>query len=554
MKTRRRSTGKRAPFHFIFLACFLLFALSCTAPAPPQTTPPSVPEPTPQTPSPEIVSATDYLKSISDDLYEMYAKFGLDENIADYIAFVQSLPKDLANYALTNKLCIQDQKLTDLEKQFLQEPGQYLQQMFDSYMSEIHEIDPDMATQLEKLPYFRTLEIEDIEVLEDVLYLASNPQYKSTLEKIYGEGIERKMWPVALEAMVWRGMRSDKNEFDVNNPLEGSDLTTLTRLAEFQEKYNEQMDEIEPVEGKKPQIVGISEICETMGWLKKTDDDIRFDYALMRWVLGVSAVKLIGGESPEVFDHVKLAQEEGLEVWLAFPPASLVASNPDISVEDYCKQLAGFAQAAERAKVKVLIVGYEVDMHLKRFDYKTGALREAVDEMVKTARQNYHGLVTYGTWDGPLDICNVNWEPMDIIFPQLYKSDGTSASNATKELTDSEYLSIINKWKNKILGKPMAIAEFGSVTVSEGAAIGPCSGLLKTKPYQYNTQAQADSIERQLRVLFKADIYGIFLHRWDNSGPGPVKDWEQVGYGIWDYKSQEPKPSFWSVYKYYKER
>ncbi len=444
-------------------------------------------------------------------------------------------------------------RLTELEKQFLKEPDKYLQQMFDSYMTEISKIDPDLATQLKKLPYFKTMELEDVEVLEDVLYLASNPQYKSTLEKIYGKGIERKMWPVALEAMVWRGMRSDKNEFDVNNPLEGSDLTTLTRLADFQEKYNEQMDEIEPVEGKKPQVVGISDICEPGGWPKKSDEDIRFDYALMHWVLGANAVKLLGF-SPEVFDHVKLAQEEGLEVWLDYAPVALETLNPDISVEDYCKQLAGFAQAAETDKVEVLIVGHEVDIHLKRFDYQTGALRAAVDEMVKTARQNYHGLVTYGTWDGSFDVCNINWEPMDIIFPQIYKSSGKSVSNATRELTDSEYLSIINKWKNKTPGKLMAIAEFGSLAVSEGAAFGPCSGLLKTEPYHYDTQAQADSIERQLRVLFKADIYGIFLHRWDNYPSGPVKDWEQVGYGIWDWRSNEPKPSFWVVYKYYRER
>jgi hypothetical protein len=348
-------------------------------------------------------------------------------------------------------------------------------------------------------------------------------------------------------------MRSDKNEFDVNDPLEGSDLTTLTRLADFQEKYNQQMDGIEPVEGKKPQVLGICNICESGLGQKKPDDDIRFDYALMHWVLGVSDVKLLGF-SPEVFHHVELAQEEGLEVWLVYAAAALRALNPDISVEDYCKNLAGFAQGAEGAKVKVLAVGYEVDMHLKRFDYKTGALRTAVDEMVKTARQNYHGLVTYGTWDGPLDICNVDWEPMDIIFPQMYKSNGTSESVGTRELTDSEYLNIINKWKSKIPGKLTAIAEYGSLSVSEGAALGPCSGLLKTEPYHYDTQAQADSIERQLGVLFKADVYGIFLHRWDNYGPGPVEDWGQVGYGIWDWRSNEPKPSFWVVYKYYRER
>jgi hypothetical protein len=483
----------------------------------------------------------------------MYAKFGIDEGVADYVLFVSSLPKDFGDYALQNKLCIQDHELTELEKQFLKEPDKYLQQIFDSHMTEIGAVDPDLATQLKKLPYFKALEIKDVEAVEDILWLASDPKYKSTLEKIYGKGIERKMWPVALEAMMWRAMRSDKNEFDVNNPLEEPDLTTLTRLADFQGKYNKQMDETELVEGKKPQLRGINYIWELIGGLNKSDDDIRFDYALMRWVLGVNAVKIWGRstlKTDAAFNNVKIAHEEGLEVWLEFCPVYIWEMyQPNIDVNTYCEELARFAQAAEEAKAEVLIVGHEVDVHLKRFDYKSGALRKAVEEMVKTARQNYSGLVTYCTWDGPWDVCNINWKPMDIIHPQIYKSD------TTRELTDSEYLSIINKWKNKMPGKPFAISEFGSLTVSEGASIGGWNDLLKTKPYHYDTQAQADFVERQLKVLFKADIYGIFLQCWDEGvNPAAGYDQSEVGYGIWDWRSSEPKPSFWAVYKYYRER
>jgi hypothetical protein len=331
----------------LLLLCFLLASLGCTAIAPPSA-------PTQLEPSPKIVSATDYLKSISDDLYEMYATFGLDEDVAEYVLFVPSLPKDFGDYTLQNKLCIQDHKLTELEKQFLNEPDKYLQQMFDNYTTEISAVDPDLVTQLKRLPYFRTLEIKDVEAVEDVLWLASEPKYKSTLEKIYGKGIERKMWSVALEAMVWRAMRSDKNEFDVDNPLEEPDLTTLARLADFQEKYNKEMDETEPVEGKKPQIVGINYIWELIGGLKKSDDDIRFDYALMRWVLSVNAVKIWGLstlKTDAAFNNAKIAREEGLEVWLEFCPVYIWEMyQPNIDVNTYCEELARFAQAAEEAK------------------------------------------------------------------------------------------------------------------------------------------------------------------------------------------------------------
>lgn len=579
MNTRRWSVKSRTSIFFVLLICLLLVLTGCAAkaPSPGQTQPPLAPlepapvsvqppptpsqpspapepvqpmppastTPTPQTPSPKIISATDYLKSISDGLYEMYAKFGLDENVTDYITFVQSLPKDFALYALTNKLCIKDHKLTDLEKQFLKEPDKYLQQMFDSYMAEIGKIDPEMAIQLKKLPYFRMLDTKDVEVVEDFLWLAGIPKYKTMLGKIYGKGIERKMHSVALEALLWRAFNRNYDEY---NPLEDLNYSPIfTRLADFQEKYNKQMDETEPVEGKKPQVMGINYLWEPMRWLNKSQEDIRFDYALMRWVLGANAVKIW---ALVTFNHVKFAHEEGFEVWLEYCPVYLLdRTDPDISVEDYCKQLATFAQEAERLKVKVLIVGHEVDVRLWRFDYKTGALRRAVDKMVKTARQHYNGLVTYCTWDGPWDVCNINWEPMDIIFPQIYKSD------TTRELTDREYLNIIKRWKNKKPRKLMAVSEFGSLTVSEGASIGGWNFLLKTKPYNYDPQAQADFIERQLRVLVKTDIYGIFLQCWDEGiTPRVGYNKSEVGHGIWDWRSKEPKPSFWVAYKYYRKR
>jgi hypothetical protein len=210
--------------------------------------------------------------------------------------------------------------------------------------------------------------------------------------------------------------------------------------------------------------------------------------------------------------------------------------------------LAQFAQEAEKAKVEVLVVGYEIDLHLNNFDNFTGELRKAVDEMEKTARQYYSGLITYCPWNDPWEYSDINWEPMDLVFTQLYKSD------CTRELTDEEYLDAIHRWKSKAPGKPLAISEFGSFTMSEAPAIGPCIDLPKEQNVTYNPQVQADFIERQLRVLFNADVYGIFLHCWDEGlAAGIGYDPSEVGYGIWDWRSQEPKPSFWTVYKYYRE-
>jgi len=549
MKINQRSAIRGIPIYITIIICFLFISSSCQAPVPesPPAEPP--PSPTPETPNPEIVPATDYLKSVSDDLYEMYAKSGLDENVAEYVLFVSSLPEDFGDYALQSKLCIQDHELTDLEKQFLEEPDTYLQQMFDSYMTNISTVDPEMADKLKLIPFLKEIEIKDVEALEDIASLAGRVEYRTSMEKIYGKGIERTMHPVALEKLVWDCYSSELDE---------PDLSIHSRLADFQEKYNQQMDEVEPVAGKKPQVVGINYVYEPLQWLNKPQEDIRFDYALMRWVLGTNAVK-IWGQSAAAFNCVKLAHEEGLEVWLEYCAMySLETSNPGISVEDYCDMLAQFAQSAEEAGVEVLVVGHENDLHLKNFDYKTGALRGAVDKMLKTARQNYSGLVTYCTWDGPWNggFCNINWEHADIILPQVYKGTGGAVP-----VSDTDYLNNLLWWKNKYPQKPFAVSEFGCLTISKGEPAGGNWFILMEQSVTHDPQAQAESIERQMRIIFEADIWGTFLHCWDEkdqSGARYLKyiltDQNKLGYGIWDYKSQEPKQSFWSVYKYYREK
>lgn len=534
MRVIRWLAKKRLPVSLL-LICFLLAFAGCTAIAPPAA--PTQPEL-----SPKIISTTDSLKSISDDLYEMYAEFGIDEDVAEYVLFVSSLPKDFGDYTLQNKLCIQDHKLTELEKHFLAEPDQYLQQMFDSYMTEISTIDPNLADKLKIIPFFKEIEIRDVEALEDITSLAGMAEYRAILEKIYGKGIERTMHPVALEKLVWDCYSSE---------LDAPDLSIHSRLADFQEKFNKQMDETEPVEGKKPKVIGVNYVYEPMGWLHKSSDETKFDYALMRWVLGANAVKLWGVFSTTAFDHVKLAHEEGLEVWLEFCPVyTWELYWPNIDVNTYCEELAKFAQAAERAEVEVLVVGHEVDLHLKRFGSETGALRKAVDEMITTARKSYSGLVTYCNWPDLWEKTNINWKPMDIVFPQIYKSD------CSRAYSDAEYSDAILKWKNKTPKKPMAVSEYGSLTISEAAVIGPCDYLVKGRAVTHDPTTQANLIDKQLQLLFKADVYGIFLHLWDYKQDIAYDGWDRskLGYGIWDYISKEPKTSFWVVYKYYRER
>jgi len=269
--------------------------------------------------SQDTIKALNKLRSISNDTLQMYLNFGISDNITEYVNFVSGLEdKNFADYAISNKLCIQDKRFSyygdsdsevNLKRQFLKNPEKYTQQLFDFYMSDIGETDPEWAKNLTKITCLRDKTMNTDEALEDISGLANNPQNKSALDKVFGKGIERKMWPVAAERLVYKAFG---NEFDVNNPFEGSEWTIYSRLADFQTKYKTEMDQ-DGVPGPKPSIIGINLVEEPSGYVIKSEADNKLDYALIKWVLRCNAVRLYG-HNDLVFHHVGLAHDEGLDV------------------------------------------------------------------------------------------------------------------------------------------------------------------------------------------------------------------------------------------------
>jgi len=506
----------------------------------------------PLKPDPEISHAVNSIESVSDEALESYLKLGFNGDVLDYISHVSSLTdKDFADYAMKNKLCIQDGELTELERSFLDEPEDYLQQVYDYYMSEIGSVDSDLARELGELPYFQEVQLEDVEVLEDVLHLAGNPDNRPILEKLYGKGIERKMHSVALEALLWRGF---DREFDSDSPLEGRDLKTLTRLAQFQEKYNRQMDK-ESVERPKPALKGINLLHEPLGNPMKGEHDLEFDYALIRWALRCNTVRLYGYNDYDVFHHVNLAQEEGLDVWLLFFP---LFSYPDMDVGRYKTQLASFANRAQENNVAALYVGAEFDAWWRVWggydgivtepDFHSERLRQYIDELADVARENYSGGLTYQEWDywwKPSK--SVNWKNLDYVSLAPY----IGAYNSHL-LNDSLYLAAFRAVRSKY-ANPLIIAEVGSYSVAESEQVGGTLADDLGSALEHDPQKQAEVIDRHLRLLYQVGADGIFVFCWDEPVAHPWGDMNKLGFGIWDYVEKEPKPSFWTVYKYYKD-
>jgi hypothetical protein len=507
----------------------------------------------PLKPDPEIKRTVDTLKSLSDDTLKAYIKLGIDTNVIEYVDFVKSLPKaDFADYALKQKLCIQDRKLTEEEEKFLHDPNKYIQEIYEYNISEIATIDPELPIKLKQMPFLQDgIELKDVESLEDILYLASNPQNQSKLEKIYGKGIERNMWPVALERVFYKGFET---EFDINNPFEGSEWYVNSNLAEFQEKYNKEMDQ-EGIPGPKPAIVGINLVEEPQGWVIKSEQDNKLDYALIKWVLKCNAVRLYG-HNDFVFHHIVLAQNEGLDVYLQFDPVSPANfENVNLSSDLYEKQLVIFAKKAQEYNVKWLSVGYELELWWKILgsegnwgwndasfaSRQNSTVDRVVKELGKIARENYSGIVTYADWyASQWGFQQLNWHNVDIISMNMY----------LEQNRDELLIPTIKSLKQNY-NKPYIISETGSLTITEAENTGGDDSYTWRYPVHYDQGTQAKKIDRTLNLIYKAKVDGVFIYSWDRNAN--FHDQNKLGFGIWDYVKKEPKLSFWTVYKYYKE-
>jgi len=155
------------------------------------------------------------LLTVSEEALNEMLKFRLDDSVIKYLTTVPSLTdKEFAKYALENKLCIQDRKLTDLEINFLKNPDMYSKELFDYNLSEINKINPELAIELGKLPDFKEIEITDIEALEDVLDLTSDNGSKSAFDSMLKEGIpDKRQYCSPLEALLWIANDRDFSEF-----------------------------------------------------------------------------------------------------------------------------------------------------------------------------------------------------------------------------------------------------------------------------------------------------------------------------------------------------
>jgi len=189
--------------------------------------------------SDEEIRALNYLPKIPPTYKNPLLDFGLDGDAAIWLNLISTFDRMYANELIKNKLCIQDYRLTELERKILQNPGKYDKELFDEYMAEIAKKSPEIHKELLLLPDFKQIEVKDVEVAEDLIALTD---YKTvgtiSFDSLFNEGIkDKRKYCAPLEALVWILYDKEKEDLD-KEPWEkykwmGSNVNTISLICAY---------------------------------------------------------------------------------------------------------------------------------------------------------------------------------------------------------------------------------------------------------------------------------------------------------------------------------
>jgi hypothetical protein len=309
-------------------------------------------------------------------------------------------------------------------------------------------------------------------------------------------------------------------------------------------------------------------------------DIVRGELSAIRHRLHANWVSIYGTQPKRLRDTATEALRQGLHV-------SIQPRFFDEPQADSLRKLADVARDAERLRCRygpevILVIGCEFMLFtpgivpgadfFERVEHLTNGnpdmpaivrrFRAYTAKMVKVARSNFHGRITYGAAS---DLEPVDWALFDIVGLDYYSYHADPAEHATE-------LAPFRKW-----GKPIMILEFGCCTFTGAAEAGGMGWdivdytvdppVIKDG-YVRNEQEQAMHLANMLGVFAKEGMLGAspytFIspdapHRADD----PQHDDDIAGYGLvkviredsWDPASPyrwEPKKSFQAVREIYR--
>jgi hypothetical protein len=148
----------------------------------------------------EYLDACDHLKSVSDTVLADYLMMGIDEDIVDYLTFLDTLAdSEFAQKALKNRLCIYDGVLDDLERQFLADPenAEYASQLANHLIQQMETIEPEFTSEMvNNVPEFKIVDANLVCVAEKLAWVVENGKdvdvFGTTFDSMLQEGIPGK--------------------------------------------------------------------------------------------------------------------------------------------------------------------------------------------------------------------------------------------------------------------------------------------------------------------------------------------------------------------------
>jgi hypothetical protein len=177
-----------------------------------------------------------YLSGFPDEVKdELISQFGLNDDGMRWLSYLSGIPdKDFAEYAVINKLCIQgDKQFTELEKSYLVDTDTYMGELAGSYLAALN--DDELSEELARLPDLDssgTIQKEDIEALEDIVYWVNNYEYNATFEKMNAEGIkEARAYCTPLQMLLAINQYRELNKEELTRFTEDFSLNDVIELA-----------------------------------------------------------------------------------------------------------------------------------------------------------------------------------------------------------------------------------------------------------------------------------------------------------------------------------
>jgi len=297
-------------------------------------------------------------------------------------------------------------------------------------------------------------------------------------------------------------------------------------------------------------VKGVVYLHVSMGWLRKSEFDVRRDFIRMRDELNANAVRLQGYDD-WLLRIAEIAKEEGLMVWLQPKLPNVVPE------KTFKKLLEKLSEKAEKMDVDVFLIGNELSLEVNResnkaIDYTNRCLNmrkdvieplranpeefvKFISDLVMTIRVNFNGKISYASGSWEFDI--INWKAFDIVCcNQFYFSE-----------TKDSYLELLLKMKE--FNKPAVLTEYAFMTIDKSFDAGPLWWYPKGHKVKYDEDAQAECLSKNIELIKKAGLDGCFVHQWQEGTTAGLGD---MGFGIVRMNGK-PKKSFFVVKEFYEK-